>query len=396
MSFAVRAGTAEDFDAVMRVLMTAFHDDPNDQELIDTSRLVYEPRRSLLAVDADEIVGHAAIFSRELTVPGAVIPAAFVTMVGVAGGHTRRGIASTLLTRQLREAPEPVALLLASEGRIYQRFGYGMASRRLNLSVDTREARLNAPPAAGSLIRVGSPHDLRKEMTGVYEAVRRQRPGYAGRNDRWWDFVLADAVARRGGAGPLLAVVHEGPSGVDGYALYRVRRDWDGSGPKGEVRVAHTVTANPVAYQEIWRYLLSIDLTRTTSLMYGAIDEPLFEMVNEPRRLNATLSDGLWLRIVDVPAALAARRYLLDDLVIEVNDPLLPANTGRFRLDGTRTADPADIALDAATLGTLYLGGGSVGALTAAGRVTELRPGAIARADVAFRWHQAPVGIEMF
>lgn len=402
MSFTVRGGTPDDFDGIMAMLQLAFHENVEDPELADTDRLVFEPARSLVAVDGSEIVGHAGAFTRDLTVPGSVIPAAFVTMVGVAGTHRRQGIAKQMLTRQLHDARatgEPVAVLWASEGRIYQRFGYGMATRKLSLDIETREVSLNPPRSPGSRVRADYPAELRKEATQIYDAAVAQRPGFASRPGNWWDFVFADAAARRHGYGRKRLAVHEGPSGADGYALYRVRSAWDGAGPKGEVSVWHMVANNPVAYTELWRWLLDMDLTRSVHLQYGSLDEPLLDLVNEPRRLRASVSDGLWLRVLDVPSALAGRRYPTDsagDLVIEVTDPLIGENNGRFTLEGARTSAEADLTMDIATLGNLYLGGSSVGALAAAGRVGENRPGAIAAADAAFRWHRAPVGIDMF
>lgn len=394
MGYTIRTGSPEDLSPILELLTTAFHDSADPEETIEIDRLVYEPQRSLLAIDQDRIIGHTGAFSRDLAVPGGVIPAAFVSMVGVSSAHRRQGVASALLTRQLRECTDPVAVLWASEGRIYQRFGYGLATRRLNLDIDTREVRLHTG-AAGS-IRVGSPQELRKDLAECYAAVWRDRPGHASRNEAWWDFVLSDPEARRHGFGAKRVVVHDSPSGVDGYALFRTKSSWNAAGPNGSVEVIHSVAATPAAYTAIWRYLTTIDLTRGTRLAFGALDEPLFDLVNEPRRLQAQMSDGLWLRVVDVPAALAGRRYFHSDLVLDVTDELLPENTGRYRLDGTRTTEPADIALDAATLGALYLGGGSAGALSAAGRITPLRDGAVARADAAFRWHRAPVGIDMF
>lgn len=402
MSHSVRTGTPRDFDAIMRMLVLAFHDSFDDDQLIEINRLVFEPARSLVAVDGAEIVGHAGTFTRDLTVPGSVMPAAFVALVGVAGTHRRKGIAKELLIRQLRDARaagEPVAVLWASEGRIYQRFGYGMACRRLSLDVDTREVSLSGSAPSPGRIRADFPRELMKDAMSVYDSVVAQRPGYASRPGRWWEFLFTDPPSRREGGGPKRIAVHDGPSGVDGYALFRVKSSWEAGGPNGQVIVNHLVAANPVAYRELWRWLLDIDLTRSVTLAFGSIDEPLLDMVNEPRRLHASLGDGLWLRVVDVPAALAGRRYpTRPDLAIEVSDPLIEENNGRFLLDGTRVSrerEP-DLALDIATLGSLFLGGGSAGALAGAGRVTELRPGAVAEADAAFRWHRAPVGIEMF
>lgn len=402
MSHSVRTGTAGDFEAITRLLLLAFHDNVDDDHWAESARLVFEPARSLVAVDGAEIVGHVGAYSRDLTVPGSVMPAAFVTMVGVSGTHRRTGIARDLLDRQLREARaagDPVAVLWASEGRIYQRFGYGMACRKLSLDIDTREIGLLGPTSVEGRIRADFPQELAKDAMRFYDSVVAQRPGYASRPGNWWEFLFTDPPSRREGGGPRRMVVHEGPSGVDGYALFRVRSSWDAGGPNGQVIVQHLVAGNPVAYRELWRWLLDIDLTRGVTLVYGSIEEPLLDMVNEPRRMHGSVGDGLWLRVLDVPSALAGRRYATQpDLVIEVTDPLIAANNGRFLLDGTRVSGERqpDLALDIATLGNLFLGGGSAGALADAGRITELRPDAVAEADAAFRWHRAPVGIEMF
>ncbi len=407
MSYTVRAATRDDHQAILKTVMTAFHDSAEEQELLDTEREIFEPERSLVALDGEQIVGHAGIYTRDLSVPGATVPAAFVTMVGVLGTHRRQGIASTLLRRQLadvRAAGEPAAVLWASEGRIYQRYGYGMATRRLRMNIDTREVRLNAPRAHDSRIRGGDPHDFLPDLMEVYEAVRAQRPGYASRSKQWWDFMLTDPPSRRHGAGPRRVAVHYGQSGPDAYALYRVKPHWEETGPEGTVRVGHLVSANPTAYAELWRFLMDTDLTRNVVLEFGSVDEPLLDMVNEPRRLGSSFSDGLWLRLLDVPGALTGRRYAAPvDLVLQVDDHLFPDNTGKFRLTSLKTGahcvqttDEPDLALDIATLAGLYLGGGSAGALARAGRITELTPGAIAQAHAAFTWQHAPVGIEMF
>ncbi|MEV6815521.1 sterol carrier protein domain-containing protein, partial [Micromonospora sp. NPDC051296] len=219
-----------------------------------------------------------------------------------------------------------------------------------------------------------------------------------------WRYVLGDPESQRGGATERRVVLHEGPDGVDGYGLFRTKGEWDGAGPKGLTSVDEVVATSVAAYRAIWRMLLSIDLTRQLSFLRAAIDEPLLRLVNEPRRLGARLVDALWVRVVDVPAALAARRYATDvDVVIEVTDDLLPENTGRWRLHGgpktatcTPATGPADLACDVRCLGELFLGGAELTALADAGRVRELRPGALAAAGPAFTWHRAPSAMEIF
>jgi predicted acetyltransferase len=407
MAINVRNGTSADFDHVMNLMDIVFHNGSPDAAAREAERGVFEPERSLLALDGDRVVAHAGAFGRELTVPGGVVPAAFVTMVGVSHTHRRRGIASDLLRRQLREVRgwgEPVALLWASEGRIYQRFGYGLAALRMSLNVDTREVRINHPATELGALRVEAVAEAIDDMTTVYEKVRPERPGFAGRSAAWWRQITCDPEKNRDGATELRALLYDGPGGVDGYALYRIKGGWGDGGPNGEVRVQQLIAATPAAYRAMWAFLLDVDLTRSVSQWMGAVDEPLLYLVNEVRRVGAAVGDGLWARVTDVAAAMSARRYAAEvDLVLEVTDTVLPENAGRYRLVGDRekaqctpTTDPADLTLDIAALSALYLGGNSAGALGAAGLIQAGSPGALARADAALRWERAPQGVDMF
>ncbi|SCE85038.1 Predicted acetyltransferase [Micromonospora viridifaciens] len=398
---------AEDLDEIAALLALAFHGDV-EPELLEIERGAFEPERSLLVRDGGTAVAHAGAFTRELTVPGAAVPAAHVTMVSVAPTHRRRGLFTGLMRRQLREihdaGREPVAVLWASEGRIYPRFGYGLAAQRLTLQCDTAELRLPAPTPAEGRLRLDRPAAHQAELARLYDRVRAGRPGWSSRDERWWAYVLADVKALRGGATERRVLLHEGPTGLDGYALYRTKEEWDRGGPRGEVRVDEVVAADPAAYLALWRLLLSIDLTRRLSFDRAAVDEPLLWLVNEPRQLGAQLSDALWVRLVDVRAALAARRYATDvDVVVEVTDELLPENAGRWRLVGgpagaecTATTAAAQLTCDVSALGALYLGGAGLEALAAAGRIRELVPGALAAAGPAFGWHRAPSPMEVF
>ncbi|WP_091202567.1 GNAT family N-acetyltransferase [Micromonospora narathiwatensis] len=397
----------EDFDEISALLALAFHGSP-EPELREVQRAVFEPDRALLVRDGGTAVAHAGAYTRELTVPGAAVPAAHVTMVGVAPTHRRRGLLTGLMRRQLREVRdagrEPVAVLWASEGRIYPRFGYGLAAQHLTLSCDTTELRLPEPAAAEGPLRLDRPAAHQAELARLYDRVRADRPGWSSRDERWWAYVLADVKTLRDGATERRVLLHEGPTGLDGYALYRTKAEWGRGGPCGEVRVDEVVAADPGAYVALWRLLLSIDLTRRLSFGAAAVDEPLLRLVNEPRQLGAHLDDALWVRLVDVPAALAARRYAVDvDMVVEVTDELLPENAGRWRLAGGpsgatcgATTAPAQLACDVRALGELYLGGAGLGALAAAGRVRELVPGTLAAAGPAFGWHRAPAPMEVF
>jgi predicted acetyltransferase len=401
--------SADELAHLVAVLADAFGHDVSDDD-VERDRLVFEPYRNHVVEYEGEPVANAGAFTRELTVPGAVVPAAHVTGVGVRPTHRRRGLLTRLMRYQLREVRdvhrEPVAVLWASEGRIYQRFGYGLAAQGQWLTIDNREVRLQRvpDPAAGRL-RDGKPEQFRKEMRQVYERVRPAIPGRSSRDENWWSWRLADLPGHRHGYAERRGLLFQGPTGPDGYALWRRKAEWTEAGPRGEVEAVEVVAATPEAYAAVWHFLLSVDLTRTVRYGFAAVDEPLRYLVNEPRALSAWTGDTLWLRLTDVPAALAARRYAAAvDVVFEVTDALLPENAGRWRLTApaggpaacAATGNEPDVSCDVADLSAAYLGGTPLGALAAAGRVREYRPDAVAQATAAFGWWRAPAAVDIF
>jgi predicted acetyltransferase len=403
--YVLRAPGADDVDAFTQVLRDAFGE-PGAPDPTSTYRTIVELPRNHVVEHDGQIVATAGIFTRDLTVPGAMLPVAHVTGVAVSAAHTRRGLLRRMMTAQLTTAPEAVAALWASEGRIYQRFGYGMAAHNVSLRADRRELSLRVPPAPGTL-RSAVPADVRKELSQVYSRVLPGRPGWSSRSETMWTHLTADPENRRHGQTASRAVLFEGPGGgVDGYALYRIRPSWDDNGPKQEVNVAELVAATPEAYAELYRFLLRIDLARTLVQGQAAVDEPVFHLVDEPRQLGGKIGDGLWVRILDLPRALTARRYAAPiDVVFEVTDTLLEANAGRWRLRAgaggalvtcSRADGDPDFTLDIADLAAVYLGGTRLGALHLAGRIREHRPGAVAATSTAFGWHVTPNSIEIF
>jgi predicted acetyltransferase len=297
-------------------------------------------------------------------------------------------------------------VLWASEGRIYQRFGYGMAAKTGSLEIDTLEVSLlRAAPAGGSL-RVAVPAEIRKDMQDLYERKRATQTGLSSRDDRWWDKITSDPESRRAGYTARRAVLYDGSDGPGGYALWRSKPSWDHKGPGNETKVVELIAVHPEAYAALWQFLLSLDLARTVNAGIVAAEEPILYLVNEPNQLGMRVGDGLWIRLIDLPKALTARRYPVPvDVVLEVTDELLPANAGRWRLranaDGTAqcsaaSGEPADLAMDIADLGAVYLGGTPLSALAHAGRVRELRSGTLAVANSGFSWPAAPAPVEIF
>ncbi|MGY1740119.1 MULTISPECIES: GNAT family N-acetyltransferase [unclassified Blastococcus] len=400
----LRPATVEEWPAFGRAMVTAFGDDPTD-EWLAAPRGVAEMDRSLGLWEGDRVVATAGIYSRELTVPGAVVPCAGVTWVTVAPTHRRRGVLTAIMRRQLTELQEqerePVAALWASEGPIYGRYGYAPAAWRGGFTGRTTELALrpDADPGTGTVAPVDA-EGYRAAAVPLHDRLRRGLPGALARPAAWWDRLLEDPRDRRHGASARRYLLHTGPDGaVTGCATFRVSPRWDDAGrADGTLTVEEVWAADPAARVALWRYLLSIDLVRTVKAPTASVDDPLRHLVADPRALQARPVDTLWVRLVDVGRALAARRYPTPiNLVFEVRDVFCPWNDGRWALTAhpaggfcARTDSDPDLVLGVEDLAAAYLGGVSLAALQAAGRVTEVSPGAVTLAATAFSWPVAP------
>jgi predicted acetyltransferase len=198
----LRPATRDEFEEFSRAAMSAFH-----REFTDSDRERYEkidePERSLAWFDDGRVVATTGAFTRELTVPGAVVPCAAVTAVAVVPTHRRRGLLTAMMRRQLedlRERGDALAVLWASEGTIYRRFGYGIGARAAQLSVRRPAARLATVPAAVGAMRAGPAVEHVEAMRRVHERVRPHRPGMLDRHGPWWNDRLDDPESEREGA----------------------------------------------------------------------------------------------------------------------------------------------------------------------------------------------------
>ena len=353
-----------------------------------------EQDRTLGAYDGDQIVGGGSVFTFDMTVPGgAFVPAAGVTWVGIMATHRRRGALRQLMTSMFDDAQrrgEPLAVLWASEGSIYQRFGYGMATESSTIELERERAVFVSAAEPSGTVRLIDTDEANRVYRPIFEANRAHIPGFYSRNDIWWQIeVLADFKWARRGFERKFYALHETDGKPDAYAMYRVRQEWANSTPGSELMVLEIMALDGNALREMWRYIFGVDLIKRITTRIAGPSEPLMLMVAEPRRVNLKVRDGLWLRVLDVPAALERRGYTADGtVVLDIHDEFLPAAGGRFRLTtsggrGTveRTQDAADIAMTAADLGAIYLGGHTLYDLARAGRTGELTPGARARAD---------------
>ena len=357
--------------------------------------------RTWAAFDIGAVVGTLRSFATELTVPGPqLLPAAALTNVTVAPTHRRRGLLTEMITADLRLASdrgEPVGILIASEFPIYERFGYGAAVEGAKYKVDTVHASFRHP-GVGTVERVDFA-GLRRDAPTIYDRFRLSQPGSIARSDRWWDRVLHQVDVPGAEAPTEHVALYRSPDGeAEGYVRYNGKQIWDDMRPKGLLTVEELVATTPAAYRRLWQYCCDIDLMSTLEAGDRTVDEPLALLLTDGRAVRqAGRFDFLWVRVLDVAASLAGRRYRVDGrIVIEVVDPLGFA-TGRYSLEGgpggatclLSNADP-DVTVPVDSLGSLFLGGVSWQALAVAARVDEHRSGAIEKADLMFRSQVAP------
>jgi predicted acetyltransferase len=385
----------------MKAGEASFGDEQKDEEF-ERNRKMLPLERFYAAYDDGQPVATTASFPFRLTVPGGELKAGGVTWVGVVPSHRRRGILTQMMRQQLddlHELGEPLAMLWASEAAIYGRFGYGAAAPTLQMDGDRSRFSLRDDPGPRGAARLVEADEAKALCAAVYDVVRPEVPGFVARSEAWWEnYRLADPEYWRRGAGPKFIAVIEFDGEPVAYAIYRIKLDWQDGFSKSQVRLLETVATSPAATRELWRFVFGIDLIERVQ---GDHDpgSPLFLMVTDPRSLQLRVSEGLWLRFVDVGAALAGRAYTGDEaVVIELRDGFCPWNAGRWRVgaETRRTDEEPELELDVADLASVYLGAYDFTQLLLAERVRELKPNAVERANRLFRTSRPPYCPEGF
>lgn len=398
MDIEIRTITLEERVDWLKAAETAFSSAAKDDE-IEASLPVIEIDRSFAAVDGSRIVGTSAAITFRMVVPGgARVPTAGVTMVGVHPTHRRRGINTGMMITILEQAAErgePLAALFASEGAIYGRFGYGLAAFLGEFQAESaRMAFVRGYERRGHVALVAKDEAL-PLIDRIYDSALR--PGGVERSTSLRDHMFAEVGEDKDRA--WMYAIHRDDAGEpDAYAVYWMKHDWPRSVPSGTLNVKECVASTPSGYADMWRFLFDVDLVSTVEAWNRPIDEPLLHLVREPRRLRYSLMDGLWVRLVDVVAALEARGYAADGRVVfEISDPLRPDAGGTYELvaeEGmgrcTRTDAAPDLAGTINVLGATYLGGTTFRQLWWSGQVDERSLGALDRVDAMFASSPAP------
>src|SRR3954452_17434774 len=361
MYYEIRYASAEEFPAVAELDAASFGFTYSPEALED-AKLDLDLDRILVAAVGSQLVGISAELPFRLTLPGGnEVSTMGLTWVSVEITHRRRGIVRSLLEQQVRAAAaagDAAVILGASEGGIYGRYGFGVATHHRRSVVQRRRARFADPVDAGAVQRM-STERAREFLPALYERWRRGTPGGVTRDERRWQLMLLDREYQRGGRSGLFHLVHP-----DGYVSYRVKGKWDDGDPQAQVSIVDYAPITPEAHAALWQTLLAMDLVGTVEAGNIPLDDPLPLLLTDPRSVDTKhVGDGLWVRPVDVPALLGGRRYGVEiDCVLEVRDPLL--GDGRYRLRGgtdgascDRTDQEADLRIAVADLGAVCLGG---------------------------------------
>ena len=349
--------------------------------------------RSIAVFDQGEIVGGAHSHSIEMSIPGTTIAIAGVANIAVQPTHTRQGLMTRMMHHQihdLHERGEPLAALFASESIIYRRFGYGIGSLYERWTIDRQHTGYARRYESPGRIRFVDPADISNDLPEVFRRTTAGRPGVFQRPPHQWERDSQAPEHLQGGQGGLFYAAYEEGGRVDGYVTYRITST--------NLCVNELMATTTEAMTALWRFCFDVDRTSSTEALKRPVDDPLPWMLADPRRLQRSIRDGVWVRVVDVAAALKLRRYMQPDkLVIEIKDDLCPWNEGRFELEGSpegaecrASSSSPDLVLGISDLASAYMGAVSFSTFARAGLAEERTPNALLRADCMFAVQYPP------
>jgi predicted acetyltransferase len=383
----VRPATERDYRDIARIDNIAFG---FSQSAEDYAEAFTDPPELLVASDGDRLVGAAGHHPFTMTAPGgAGLEVPGVTWVSVLPTHRRRGVLTALMNRQIEgyeAAGRSCAVLMASEGSIYRRFGYGVATTAVRVSIERRLAVLRSRVDA-SAVEYVTAEEARKLLPELYRRWQQITPGALNRTEGWWDYLLRDRESQRDGMSEKFYLVHP-----DGYLSYRAAAKWDDGHPANRCLIGDYRPITRQAHAALWQVLLGMDLFPTVESWQLPVDDPLPFLLTDYRQVRTLSSkDGLWLRPVNLPALLGGRRYAVEcEAVLEVSGERVALTGGPDGAECTPTDRPAQVWLDRAELGSIYLGGHRLQTLVRAGLVRVDDPALLDRLDLAFGTDRAP------
>lgn len=390
MAIEIRVPTDEQWPELARADARGFGTQYSDEQMAER-RPIIDLERFRVAMDGGRIVGVAGSFAFDMTVPGgATVPMGGTTWVAVSATHRRQGVLTAMLDavhRDIDDRGEPVAALFASEGGIYRRFGYGVATLNRTVVIDRNAARLRPDLTPDpTAVRYADHDEVDDLLPALWDRARRQRAGQTDRSDAWHRFMSTGGRRAAGDQSAAFYLVHG-----DGYAVYRIEHHW-GPIPAHKLHLTEFVAATPQAHLDLWHTLLGVDLVGAIESRVLPVDDPLPHLLTNPRAVQTTvLEDSLWVNVREPGVLFGARAYGTDDrLVVEVDGERWAIEAQGAEVECRRVRSRPDLVMDRAALGSLSLGGVSASELAAGRRIDERTRGALRRADAFFVLAPAP------
>lgn len=410
--FTVRPSVPTDLIAMFETMGLQFSfdlpDDPKDREswkqrILDVGGI----DRGQIAEDGDRVVGSLGCFDFDMTVPGGSTPCAGTTWVTVAPSHRRQGVLRAMMQAHLDEAVghgDSIAALWASDSAIYGRFGYGMAVEAVSIDLERTAASFKPGLPVPDKIEMVTTEAAASILPPLYEHIRTQTPGAFARSDAWWSHRrLRDTPDRREGQTALrTAVAYTDTGEPSGYAQFRIKGKFDGAHSDDRLHIIEIFGTSPSSWLALWTLVMGFDLVTRIKAEFRPLDDPLFEFLVGLRRVKRTLTDTMWVRVLDVCSALTARSYAHpDNLTLAITDAMGYA-TGTYRIswDGVTagcetTSEPPELTMDVSSLGVGLMGRPAFANGVRAGTISGSIEAAT-RADRMFSHGRAPFCPEVF
>jgi len=383
----------DDFDAQLDLGQRAFgiYSPAQRASWLYAARLRARQGMFLGAFAGDQPAGAAIFHDLRQWWAGRAVPCAGVASVKVAPEYRGQGAGRRLMTELLAAIAArgyPLAALYPATMPIYRSLGWELAGGRYRATIPARSLRdLLAPDAAVAAGTVKEPAVRRVNAAeaaeiigiigGAHEAARDCGP-------ITWDVPLAERWLGRADMYTYRT--------ADGYAAYR----WDGAGDDA-LFVEHLHAASPESLRALWSVIASHSSTASAVSLFTAPNDPFWWLTRE--RDATIVKRSMWmLRVVDAPAAIAARGFppaVSLSLPLVISDHTRPANSGRWQLsvsDGKGilipngpVVPPAPEALTVGARGLAALYAGTpVSTLKLAGLAAGGAPDADAALDAAF------------
>lgn len=387
MDIQIRPGTLEDLPAIIAVDGISFGFSYSEEHKADVAE---RGINFTVATEGERVVGISGDFRFDLSVPGGGrlnVPG--VTWVSVLPTHRRRGVLTAMMTALLDGYAghgDACALLTASEGSIYRRFGYGVATQMNKLVIDRCFARLRTP-VDSSAVEFLSISQAKTQLPELHRRWEQQVPGALSRDETWWNAIFKDREYMRDGMSERQYLAHPG-----GYLSYRAREQWQDGRPQSTCVITDYKIQTPEAHAALWQVLLGLDLFATIETWEVPADDPLPLLLTDPRQVRIAASkDGMWLRPLDIATLLATRRYQVEvEAVLEVDGDRFALTGGPDGAECARTDLPAQVWLDRPSLGSIYLGGYRVNTVARARLLRCDDSSRLRQLDLAFGAERSP------